>query len=88
MGETRGLEIEGYDPVNKNFVSSWYMDDGSTFSGVLTVSKNTYTYAGKFVVAGKQYLLKRMFTARAEWPFDANPLFSNGVYGVRAVFCA
>jgi hypothetical protein len=32
--------------------------------------------------------LDRMFTARAEWPFDANPLFSNGVYGVRAVFCA
>ena len=31
---------------------------------------------------------QRMFTARAEWPFDANPLFSNGVYGVRAVFCA
>ena len=32
--------------------------------------------------------IQRMFTARAEWPFDANPLFSNGVYGVRAVFCA
>jgi len=32
--------------------------------------------------------LERMFTAWAEWPFDANPLFSNGVYGVRAVFCA
>ena len=31
---------------------------------------------------------QRMFTARAQWPFDANPLFSNGVYGVREVFCA
>jgi hypothetical protein len=60
-GEERGLEIDGYDPVNKNFVSSWYMDNGSTFSGVLTVSKNTHTYAGKLVWSGKQYLEKDTF---------------------------
>ena len=61
LGEGRGLEIEGYDPVNKNFVSSWYESDGSTFSGVLTVSKNTYAWAGKLVLAGKPYQVKDTF---------------------------
>jgi hypothetical protein len=61
MGETRFLEIDGYDPVNKNYVSTMYGDDGSTFSGVVTVSGNTLTWAGKFTVAGKQYLFKEPF---------------------------
>jgi len=58
MGEMRALEIERYDPVNKSFASSLYQDDGSTFSGVLTVSGNTLTWTGKFVVAGKEYLFR------------------------------
>ena len=60
-GETRGLDIEAYDPVNKNFVGNWYLSDGSTFSGGLTVSGNTYTWAGKLVTAGKQYQFKGTF---------------------------
>jgi len=32
MGETQGLEIDGYDPVNKNLAGNLYADDGSTFS--------------------------------------------------------
>ena len=60
-GETRGLEIDGYDPMNKNLCSQSYRDDGSTFSGVITASGNTYTWAGKFVVAGKQYQYKGTF---------------------------
>jgi hypothetical protein len=65
-GETRGLEIDGYDLVNKNFSSEAYMDEGSRFSGVLTVSQNTYTWAGKFILAGKQYLFKQTFILAAD----------------------
>ena len=57
-GETRGLDIEAYDPVNKNFVSNWYLSDGSRFSGVLAVSEKTYAIAGKFLLTGKQYEFK------------------------------
>jgi hypothetical protein len=56
--ETRGLEIDGYDPVNKDFSSGFYMDDGSTFSGVLTVTGKIWTYTGKMVIAGKQCMFK------------------------------
>jgi hypothetical protein len=61
IGWTRVLEIFGYDPVNKNFPTQSYADNGSTFSGVLTVTQNTYTWAGKLVVAGKQYQYKGTF---------------------------
>jgi hypothetical protein len=57
-GEIRGLEIDGYDPVNKGFVSNWYLSDGSRFSGVLTVIEKTWTDAGKWLTAGKQYPMK------------------------------
>jgi hypothetical protein len=65
-GETRGLEMDGYDPVNKNLSSQYYADEGSTFSGVITVRGNTYTWAGKFVVAGKQYQYKGTFILGAD----------------------
>jgi hypothetical protein len=55
-GETRGLEIDGYDPVSKNFSSEMYTDDGSKYSGVISVSGNTFTWAGKVFLAGKQYM--------------------------------
>jgi hypothetical protein len=60
-GEMRALGIEAYDPVNKNFASNWYESDGTRFSGTLTVSGNTFTWEGKSVVAGKQYLMKEPF---------------------------
>ena len=60
-GETRRLEIDGYDPMNKNLCSQSYADDGSTYSGVITVSGNRYTWAGKWVIAGKQYQYKGTF---------------------------
>jgi hypothetical protein len=60
-GEMRLLEIDGYDPVNKNFSSRFYMGDGSTFSGVLTVTGNTWTYEGKWTAAGKEYQYKETF---------------------------
>jgi len=54
-GETRGLEIYGYDPVNKNFPSAVYMDNGSSLTGVMNISGNTFTFSGKFLAAGKLY---------------------------------
>ncbi len=60
-GEDRGIELDGYDPVNKNFSSELYFDDGSRFSGALTVAGNTWTYEGKLVMAGKQYQFKGTF---------------------------
>lgn len=47
-----------YDPVNKNFRNSGYTNDGGTWSAVLSVSGNTWTFTGKYVVAGKQYLFR------------------------------
>lgn len=60
-GELRGLGIEAYDPVNKNFVSNWYFSDGSRFSGTITVNGSTLTWAGKWVIAGKPYQFKEPF---------------------------
>jgi hypothetical protein len=57
-GEGRVLELHGYDPVNKNFISDTYGDGGGRFSGVLTISGNTWTYEEKWAVAGKQYRVK------------------------------
>jgi len=60
-GKMLALGIEAYDPSTKNFTSNWYYSDGTVFSGTLTASGNTFTWAGKLVVAGKQYLMKEPF---------------------------
>jgi len=65
-GEARGLDIEAYDPVDKNFVSNWYFSDGGRFSGVLTVSEKTYAFAGKFLLTGKQYQFKDTLIVAAD----------------------
>ena len=61
MGVTRSLEINAYDPVNKNFTSNIYGDDGSRFWGTVAVSGNTLTWKGKYVVEGKQFQFKEPF---------------------------
>ena len=61
-GEGRILAIDGYDPVNKNFTHDSYSDDGGRFSGVLTITGNTWTHAGRWVSEGKQYQYKGTFT--------------------------
>ena len=62
-GETGGLEIDWYDPVNKNLVFNFYLSEGSRLPGVFTVAGgNTYTFVGKFVTASKQYQYKGTFT--------------------------
>ena len=60
-GEWRNLEIDGYDPVNKNFTHHSYGDDGASFSGVLTITGNTWRYAGSSVSGGKQHQYKGTF---------------------------
>jgi hypothetical protein len=61
-GEGRILEIDGYDPVKKNFTHDSYSDDAGRFSGVLTITGNTWTHAGSWVSEGKQYQYKGTFT--------------------------
>ena len=61
-GETWGLEIDEYDPVSKDFSSEIYFGGGGRFSGTLTIAGNTWTYTGKWTVAGKQYQLKDSYT--------------------------
>jgi hypothetical protein len=65
-GEMRGVEIYAYDPVNKNIVVSVSGSDGSAYSGTVSVSGNTVTFAGKFVIAGKQYLFKASMIVAAD----------------------
>jgi len=65
-GETRSLEIVGYDPVNKNLVSNGYEDGGGTWSGVINVSGSGLTYTGKYFLAGKQYLTRVSETYAAD----------------------
>lgn len=52
------LDIEGYDPGTKTIASTVYQDGGNMFPAVVTVSGRTVTWAGKFTIAGKQYLFK------------------------------
>jgi hypothetical protein len=65
-GETRYLQVYGYDPAYKNFPSSFYVDNGSSFSGTVTDSGNTYTWEGKFVVNGKEYRYKEAMILAAD----------------------
>jgi len=65
-GETHGLEIDKYDPVKQNYLTSEYHDDGSTASGAYTFNGNTCAYKGKFVVGGKQYMAKNTIVFAAD----------------------
>lgn len=53
--ETHSLTLYGYDPVNKNFPFTSFSDDGSTASGALSASGNTFSAEIKFAVGGKEY---------------------------------
>ena len=58
-GEVQFLEIDGYDPVNRNITYSTYGSDGSRESGVYTFSSaTTMTFSGKGVAGGKLYLIR------------------------------
>ena len=57
-GTVRMLEIDTYDPANKNFLYNGYDDVGGRYWGVVTVSGNTWTYEGKYALADKQFLIR------------------------------
>lgn len=60
MGETRFHEIDAYDAASKSITSNGWGDDGSRFTGVITVVGNTITWDGKFVFAGTEFGFKGM----------------------------
>jgi hypothetical protein len=66
MGEWQGLPIWGYDPVNKNYPHHNYVNNGGCISGVFTVSGNTWTWAAKWPVGGKDYQVRGTFTYAAD----------------------
>jgi hypothetical protein len=57
----RLLEINRYDPLNRNFSDEMYFGDGSRISGALTITGNTWTYAEKWAVAGEHYQVEDSF---------------------------
>jgi hypothetical protein len=57
-GETRGLEIVGYDPVNKNYPSRVFSDDGSMITGVYALEKNVSRFTAKMIAGGKEQLIR------------------------------
>jgi hypothetical protein len=67
MGAVHTLEIIGYDPVNKNFFSNEYHDDGNSASGTYVFDGNTCTYTGKFMIGGKPYMTKNTVIFAADW---------------------
>jgi len=80
-GESRALEIVGYDPANKTFFSTEYHDDGNLFFGKYVFNGNTVIDTGKFTVGGKAYMFKATmilaadsmsFTGKGEISTDGN----------------
>jgi hypothetical protein len=61
LGEMRSLEVVGYDSVNKNIFSSGFQDEGSTWSGKVSLSGSTLTFTGKVLSAGKQYPIRATY---------------------------
>jgi hypothetical protein len=54
-GDTQLVEINSYDPKNRNFTYHMSESDGDLSSGVITQKGNTWTWQGKVVIKGKQY---------------------------------
>jgi len=59
--EAHLLEIDAYDPVNKNITFAVYTDVGTSFSGVLTVSENTISWDGTVSAKGKLFRVRDLF---------------------------
>jgi uncharacterized protein DUF1579 len=60
MGETRFVEIWGYDPSNKNYFSSRYEDDdGAPYLETFTNNGDTVPVTGSLIADGKRYWTRR-----------------------------
>jgi hypothetical protein len=67
MGVSHVIEIFGYDPVNKNYFSNEYHDDGIKFAGAYVFNGNIFTYTGKIVADGKPIMVKMTLTIAADF---------------------
>ena len=65
-GETRAIEMIGYDTVNKKFFTHEYVSTGMMFSGTYAPNGNSWSYAGKLMVMGKPYLIRTVLTPAAD----------------------
>lgn len=54
-GETRTVEIDGYDPVAKNYPGMWMCGDGSLGQGTFTMNGNVATWEGTSMANGKRF---------------------------------
>jgi hypothetical protein len=65
-GALGNLVIWGYNAVNRNFEFDTFSRGGTRMSGVVTVSGNTFTWAGKVVAAGKSYPVRGRIVVAAD----------------------
>jgi hypothetical protein len=65
-GEMQGFEIDAYNPVNKKFTYNVYLDRGGMEAGAFAFSGNTWSWSGKNVSAGKEYLTRGTGTIAAD----------------------
>ena len=65
-GEVRSRMIDAYDSANKNFMVNGYGDDGSRWTGTLTVSGNTIAYQGKIFTSDQQYPFRGSLVVAAD----------------------
>jgi hypothetical protein len=65
-GALGNLVIWGYDAVNKNFDFDAFLEGGTRMTGVVTISGNTFTWAGKVVAAGRSYPVRGQIVVAAD----------------------
>ncbi len=66
-GELHVIGIVSYDPVNKEFDTDWYQSDGSRYSGTLTISGNTFVWAGPLEIKGMIYQYRETFVCTPDF---------------------
>ena len=67
MGDLQSLELCGYDPANKNYHVTVYSNDGSHWTGAITVSGTTWSTSWKLAFGGKQYLIRATDNFSPDW---------------------
>jgi hypothetical protein len=65
-GEMQGFEIDAYNPVNRKFTYNAYLDRGGMEAGVFTFSGSTWSWSGKNVAGGRDYLTRGTGTISAD----------------------
>jgi hypothetical protein len=60
-GMMQFLEVDRYDSISKNIATDLYADDGTQYSGVITISGETATWSVKFFTGDNEYQLRQAF---------------------------